>query len=174
MSAKKVILVVLATLVIFAAGVVTGGVLVKKTAPQLPKTPPVATFFPARFDQARRALNDIEMTPEQRVRVDRILRLSQEEIADYFLILAPDIQSVFTRMRENIHAELKPEQNRRFEELMKKRMLKPGLRLEPGSQDGSGPLPRNRQQQMRPFDRQEPFPPDGKPRQTMPAPPVDR
>lgn len=126
MSIRKVILVVLATLVIFAAGVITGGVLVKKTSPELPRNQQSAAYFPGRFDQVRRAINDVELKPEQRLKVDQIIRNSQEEIADYFLILAPDFQTVFTRMRDNIFAQLDAEQRRQFESLMKIRLLKPG------------------------------------------------
>ena len=126
MSIRKVILVVLATLVIFAAGVITGGVLVKKTSPEQPRNQQPAALFPGRFDQVRRAINDVELKPEQRLKVDQIIRNSQEEIADYFLILAPDFQTVFTRMRDSIHAQLDSEQRRRFEELMKIRLFKPG------------------------------------------------
>lgn len=126
MSIRKVIMVVLATLVIFAAGVITGGVLVKKTSPELPRNQQPTAYFPGRFDQVRRAINDVELKPEQRLKVDQIIRNSQEEIADYFLILAPDFQTVFTRMRDSIHAQLDSEQGRQFESLMKIRLLKPG------------------------------------------------
>ncbi len=126
MSIRKVILVVLATLVIFAAGVITGGVLVKKFSPEPARSQQPVAYFPGRFDQVRRAINDVELRAEQRVKVDRIIRESQEEIADYFLILAPDFQTVFFRMRDNIYAQLDAEQRRRFEALMKFRLLKPG------------------------------------------------
>ena len=84
MSIRKVILVVLATLIIFAAGVITGGVLVKKTSSEQPRNQQPAAYFPGRFDQVRRAINDVELKPEQRLKVDQIIRNSQEEIADYF------------------------------------------------------------------------------------------
>ena len=172
MSIRKVILVVLATLVIFAAGVITGGVLVKKTSPEQPRNQQPAALFPGRFDQVRRAINDVELKPEQRLKVDQIIRNSQEEIADYFLILAPDFQTVFTRMRDSIHAQLDPEQRRRFEELMKIRLFKPGNL--PNGNRPDFPQRNNFNPQNRPMipPRERPgyFPPDAVPRNPPVAP----
>lgn len=175
MSIRKVILVVLATLVIFAAGVMTGGVLVKKTNPEQPRNQQPAAYFPGRFDQVRRAINDVELKPDQRLKVDQIIRNSQEEIADYFLILAPDFQTVFTRMRESIHAQLDSEQRRRFEELMKIRLFKPGNLPNANRQE----YPRNNlNPQNRPMvpPRQRPdfFQPGGVPRNPPAAPVPER
>ena len=171
MSIRKVILVVLATLVIFAAGVITGGVLVKKTSPEPARNQQPAALFPGRFDQVRRAINDVELKPEQRVKVDEIIRNSREEIADYFLLLAPDFQTVFTRMRDSIHAQLDSEQRRQFEELMKIRPFKPGNLPNANRQE----FPRNNfNPQNRPMvpPRERPgfLPPDAAPRNPPGAP----
>jgi hypothetical protein len=115
-SIAKVIWVVLATMVIFAAGVITGGMVVQQRAKR-PLPPPV--YF-NRFESARRAVNQLELTPDQHTRIDRIIRESQDHIADYFQILAPDITDTFRQMRENIRAELTPEQRRAFEERMQR------------------------------------------------------
>ena len=163
MSIRKVIMVVLATLVIFAAGVITGGVLVKRTSTEPARSEQPIAYFPGRFDQVRRAINDVELRAEQRVKVDRIIRESQEEIADYFLILAPDFQTVFFRMRDNIFAQLDAEQRRRFEELMKIRLLKPGNLPNANRQDfppRNNFNPQNRSI-IPPRDRPENFKPGG-------------
>jgi hypothetical protein len=115
-STGKIILVVLATIVIFAAGVVTGGILVKQTIN--PPTSPQIAFH--RFESARRATQMLNLAPDQRARIDHIIRDSQDRIADYFQILEPDIQDVFRQMRENIRAELTPEQRKAFEERMQR------------------------------------------------------
>jgi hypothetical protein len=115
-------LVVLATVVIFAAGVVTGGLLVRKTSPR--PMPVKGQPFWGRFEGTRRAVDELEragdLTFEQRVRIDNIIRDSQELIAEYFGILEPDVQQVFRKMREDIHAQLTSEQRGRFEELAKR------------------------------------------------------
>jgi hypothetical protein len=116
-STSKVIWVVLATVVIFAAGVVTGGLVVQQRLHTLPQPSPV--YF-NRFEAARRAANQLELTPEQRVRIDRAIRQSQDQIADYFQILEPDIRDTFRQMRERIRTELTPEQRRVFEERLQR------------------------------------------------------
>jgi hypothetical protein len=126
----RISLVVLATVVIFAAGVVTGGLLVRKTNRLQPGA--IAQPFWGRFEMVRRAVDEMDrrqgLTSEQRVRIDQIIRDSQELIADYFSILEPDAQQIFRRMRENIRDQLTPEQRRQYEELMKRRWSGPGDR----------------------------------------------
>ena len=130
MNARQTILVMLATVVIFAMGVVTGGMLVKKaTVAQ----PPAQFPFFHRFEMTRRAVNVMpELGPEQRIKIQRIINEKQELIADYFQILEPDVQEVFRQMRESIRAEMTPEQNRRFEELARRRFPGPGDRRPSG------------------------------------------
>lgn len=148
-SFGKVSLVVLATVVIFAAGVVTGGLLVRRTA-----RVEVAQPFWNRFEMTRRAVDHLrDLTPEQRSRIDDIIRGNQELIADYFRILEPDVQQVFRRMREGIREELSPEQRRRFEELSRNRLPRIGERR-PNQPGQSGPegsaRPMRRNDQMGP------------------------
>jgi len=117
-STRRVSLVVLATLVIFAAGVVTGVLLV----PQTVRRPP-HQMFPARFEALRRVTDQLrDLTPEQRQRIDAIIRDGRERIADVFELLEPDIQEVFRKMREDIRSELTPAQKLRMEELMRQRL----------------------------------------------------
>jgi hypothetical protein len=126
-SFGKVILVALATVVIFATGVVTGGLLVKRTG-----RVEVAQPFWNRLENSRRAIDHLtDLTPEQRARIDQIIRDNQEMIAEYFRILEPDVQQVFRQMRDSIREELTPDQRRRFEELTKRRVLGPMERRPP-------------------------------------------
>lgn len=123
-SPRKVILVVLATVVIFAAGVVTGGLVARKS------TAPAPASFPfwGRFEAMHRAIDQLALRPDQRGRIHRIIRDNQELIGDYFKILEPDMQDVFQKMRRQINAELTPEQRQRFEEVMRQRFRRPGER----------------------------------------------
>jgi hypothetical protein len=126
-SFQKLILVVLATVVIFATGVVTGGLLVGRSS-----RVEVAQPFWNRFENSRRAVDHLtDLTPEQQARIDQIIRGNQELIADYFRILEPDVQQVFRQMRESIREELTPDQRRRFEELTQKRLVQPRDRRPP-------------------------------------------
>src|SRR5262245_46473200 len=151
----------LATVVIFATGVVTGGMLVKKTT--LAQPPAQFPFF-HRFEMTRRAVHAMpELSLEQQARIQRIIDEKQELIADYFQILEPDVQQVFRQMREGIRAELTPEQNRRFEELVRRRLLPPGERR---SQDGFRPRPG-------PFSSEEPMPRPSRRTGPGPRPEID-
>lgn len=134
MSTGKVILVVLATVVIFAAGVITGGMLVKQTVRPGPGPQPPFN----RFENARRAVNQLNLTPEQRGRIERILRDNQERIADYFQILEPDMQGAFRQMQADIRAELSPEQRKRYEEQLQ-RFRRPLRGNPPAAQRGGNP-----------------------------------
>lgn len=152
MSIGRLNLVVLATVVIFAAGVVTGSLIVKKTS-----RASIAPPFWGRFEMTRRAVDELdrqgELTAKQRARIDHIIQDSQELIGDYWSILEPDVQQVFRKMRESIREELTPDQRRRFEELARKRLIGAGERRpfqpfrdgpnQPGPvpRDGSGPRP---------------------------------
>ena len=162
MNLGRLNLVVLATVVIFAAGVVTGSLIVKKTS-----RPQITQPFWGRFEMTRRAVDELdrqsELTPKQRARIDHIIQESQELIADYWSILEPDVQQVFRKMRESIREELTAAQRQRFEEMARKRMNRPGerrpfqpFRDEPNQ---SGPFPRDGNE-PRPSRSGERLPPD--------------
>ncbi len=144
---------VLATVVIFAAGVVTGSLITRKTTRFQ-----IAQPFWGRFEMTRRAVDDMgrrgQLTPEQHVRLDEIIRDHQELIADYFNILEPDVQQVFRKMRENIREELTAEQRKQFEELSRKR-----VNNRPGDQPEKRPK-RGGEPEMLPPVEQGPRPPN--------------
>lgn len=168
MNLGRLNLVVLATVVIFGAGVVTGSLIVKRTS-----RPQITQPFWGRFEMTRRAIDELDrqgdLTPKQRARIDHIIQGNQELIADYWSILEPDVQEVFRKMRESISEELTPEQRRRFEEMARKRLNRPGERRPfPQFRDGpdqSGPFPRdgNEPRPPRPGDRPSQFPRDRPP-----------
>jgi Spy/CpxP family protein refolding chaperone len=145
---------ILAALVIFAAGVVTGGLTVglrrqtvgprwATSSPDLPrpvvvgdgiKRPPEgsrwATSSPdlprpwltqrlaaQQGDLFRRMENHLDLRPEQRQRLEAIVRESQERIRALADDLAPRTREELRRMREKIREELTPEQRRKFEKI---------------------------------------------------------
>jgi Spy/CpxP family protein refolding chaperone len=119
-STAKLSLVVLATVVIFAAGVLTGGLLVQQTRPR----PPLGGGVPflGRVEAINQAAGQLDLSSEQRRRVAEMVRNSREQIADYFTILEPDIQHVFRDLRQQILAELTPPQREAFEENFRQRV----------------------------------------------------
>lgn len=141
MKPSRVILVVLATLVIFAAGVVTGSLVTRKTA----RPPMAGQPLWGRFEMVRRAVEELDrrgqLSGEQRQRLDAILRDHQDLIADYFSILEPDVQDVFQKLRESVRQELSPEQRRQFEELSRRRLARPPNRDQRPEDFRRGPMP---------------------------------
>lgn len=116
MSVGKVILVVLATLVIFSTGLITGVVLTKQMAnapaaavkPSLPGPGAGMTQF------MRRIQSDLDLTSEQNSRIEEVLRQSQERTRGM-------VRGEFGQVRDQIRAELKPAQREKFEQLLRER-----------------------------------------------------
>jgi hypothetical protein len=128
--------VILATMVIFASGVLTGGVLVKRLAP--PAAPPPAS--PQwRFEVMRRMVTELNLTPDQRHRIERHLREAQLRTQEILEILGPDMASEMTRLRGRISDELHPDQRRRFDQLLKEGPRRLGNRQPPRGQFPDAP-----------------------------------
>ena len=136
--------IVFATVVIFAAGALTGGLLVAHVRPtrgarvdRSTNSRP-ANWQPAPGDMMRRGTNELRpmleqqrmeflvraqrelrLDPEQRARVERIIREGQERTRDFWEKTQPELRRLVHETREHIRAELTPEQRTRFEELLK-------------------------------------------------------
>jgi len=151
--------VILATMVIFGAGVITGGLLVHQTSsakrPRQARTAtstnlPALNVTPAQMQRMEflvRVNRELELTPEQRERIERILKEGQERTRQIWDAVAPDMRKELQLVRERIKVELTPEQRRRFEELMKRPLRPQGRsdaaqtpdRLRPGSDTSVAP-----------------------------------
>jgi Spy/CpxP family protein refolding chaperone len=122
--------IILATMLIFGTGVVTGALVVRHSErAQGPLRPhnisqarPVGTFSPGglRLELLRRAQRDLDLNPEQRERIDKLLKESQERTRKIMEPVAPDLRAELQRTKEEFQQVLTPEQRTRFEELMKK------------------------------------------------------
>lgn len=160
--------VILATVVIFAAGVVTGGLLVnyvdraKERRPRRVETG-LGPWYPQRRDVVRmnepamqpalerlrmnfllRATRELRLTPTQRERVERIIREGQEKTKAIWDRIAPQLRKELDEVRGKIRAELTPEQRARFEELLRQpapRRSEPPPGPERRARDGRPPLP---------------------------------
>lgn len=135
--------IVLATVVIFGAGVITGGMLVsysnhakpvrvrRPNELSVPLWPNPRGVIQGRAPELQSALaqqradfvlgvaRELDLTPEQRSRIERIVREGQERTRAIWQKAAPELRREMEEVRESIRAELTPEQRARFEKLLK-------------------------------------------------------
>jgi hypothetical protein len=109
--------VILATLIIFAAGVFTGGLVVKDTR----KAPPRKEPQVMRTEMLRRLTRELQLTPEQRTKVDAVLQESNERTKILRELLQPELQAEYRKAVDDITAELTPEQHKKLDDLLKQR-----------------------------------------------------
>ena len=128
---------ILAVLVIFGAGFVTGHVVSKMSeatkAPPAPATTRTAAHSsqpPLSLEQLRkvelmgRVQKDLDLSPEQHARIEKIIEESQERIRDLWDQVAPDIHDEYEDVQKKVCQELTPDQKKTFDDLMKKQQQK--------------------------------------------------
>lgn len=130
--------VILATLVIFCSGLVTGTLLVRKVPPvetDLP-TPSRATAgtnaTPPWRQQQREQQKDflkridsqLNLTPEQREKVAKIMKASEDRTKLIRDKIAPELKEELKKVREEIRLELTPEQKKKFDASIKSKPKK--------------------------------------------------
>jgi len=133
--------VIVATMVIFGAGVITGGLLVKQTILVHPpkqahsnasnRTVPTAPGV-TRVEFLRRAERELNLTPEQREQADKLIAASQDRTKKIMEPVAPKIREELKQTKDQFRALLTPEQQTRFDEMLKK---------PPHSRDSRGRMP---------------------------------
>jgi Spy/CpxP family protein refolding chaperone len=130
--------VILATIVIFGAGVITGGLLVDHVQHQAPvhhasgpgSKPPVGTNEASEIPGPMRAqilnkqfvqqLNDeLQLSEEQRKQIQKIISQGQQNTHDLWKLVGPQFQLIWRDTRVQIRQVLTPEQRKKFEMLMK-------------------------------------------------------
>ena len=121
--------VILATMVIFGTGVVTGGLLVRQADHGRDRRPQRAGAMvhsaqaaPAgvmRIEFLRRMEQELVLTPEQRDPIDKVLKDGQERMKKLMDTVEPRRREEFKRTMEEFRAVLTPEQHKRFDELVK-------------------------------------------------------
>jgi hypothetical protein len=139
-------------MVIFGAGVVTGGLLVNRLAPhpavsetelrnpvhatnrvQLRNIQPLSSTG-LKLELLRRVERELDLRPEQREQVDRILGQSQERTRHVMEPLMPRLREELQRTKSEFRSVLDSDQQARFDEMLKQqRMRRPGA--------PRGPLP---------------------------------
>lgn len=119
--------VILATIVIFGAGVITGAFVVQFA--------PGANGFRhqrfgsrsfeagspggMRFEFLRRMQRDLNLTAEQREHIDKILKQSQERTRKLMEPVAPQLHQEIQRAKAEFREALTPEQQTTFDQLLK-------------------------------------------------------
>jgi hypothetical protein len=121
--------VILATMVIFGTGVVTGGLLVRQADHGRDRRPQRAGAMahpaqaaPAgvmRIEFLRHMERELELTPAQRDPIDKILKDGQERMKKLMDTVEPRRREEFKRTMEEFRAVLTAEQHKRFDELVK-------------------------------------------------------
>jgi Spy/CpxP family protein refolding chaperone len=139
--------VILATLVIFGAGVITGALLVNSAnnaatttaTPQGPIVPihvvppgnavtstnaPTEGSNPPNWNRMKKDFlsrygKQLDLTAEQYQKIETILGDSQKRTKDISDKIAPDLRDEVHKTRVLIQAELNPEQKKKFEELLR-------------------------------------------------------
>ena len=127
MNAWKIIL---ATILIFGSGVVTGGLLVRQTSqtesPRQGRLQAVTTLHPTtpggyRLEFLRRAERELKLSAEQRERVDLIFSQSQERTKRLMEPVTPHLREELDRAKREFCEILTPPQRLRFDEILKQR-----------------------------------------------------
>lgn len=133
--------VILATLVIFCSGIAVGALLVKKKSRPTPVAHALQrghTNAPSAWNLLQKELvrkmdRELDLSSEQRERIEKILKESQERTKQIREKIAPEMREEVKTVREQIRSELKPEQKQKFEEAVK---IKPPRKQDDGRKDG--------------------------------------
>ena len=157
--------IILATLVIYTAGLFTG-VLVLSTASKRPTaaailSPKAIPVFPGsdvyREKFMERMKKDLQLTPEQTKRLETVFDESRERMKTLWEIVSPEVQGELKAVHEKIRHELTSDQREKFEVLIK-------TRARPKTPSPAGEKP--------PRDHRQAPPRNAPPRSGEPAPSV--
>jgi len=124
----KVWTVFLLAVVIFVAGAVTGGMAVRARMLQKVSTaqfPPIPLRPQLRMEFLHRMDRELQLTTNQYLRIEGIIRSSHERMQKLLEPIAPEAQEETRNVKREIAAELTSQQHQRFEELLKARRTDP-------------------------------------------------
>jgi Spy/CpxP family protein refolding chaperone len=121
----KIWKVILATVVIFAAGLLTGAFITRSELPAQPQKPQVEAPIepPNPIIVQERFLNrmkdELKLTSEQTNRLEKIFAESRARMKILTDLIEPEWRGELKDVRDKIRAELQPEQQKKFEEMLK-------------------------------------------------------
>jgi Spy/CpxP family protein refolding chaperone len=127
---------ILATLVIFTAGLFTGAVGGRLLTP-----PPKPAFRPTpdnpflpwmvREQFVQFLADKIELTPEQKEKILKIVHESQQRTQILTTLIEPEMREELRTTRESIREALTPAQQEKYDEILKKRLKRGDLPRNP-------------------------------------------
>ena len=132
--------VILATMVIFACGVITGAIVSRTVAK--PESPPALVAAPStpvapaastnaanlprapilqlqRADVLKRLDSKLDLSQDQHDQIARIMKTSQERTQVLWTQIAPQMKDELKKVREEIRGVLTPDQRKQFAELFR-------------------------------------------------------
>jgi hypothetical protein len=130
----KIWKVILATIVIFAAGAFVGGTIVKvRTARSATVTPPKSPHPSALLQELfqARLKKELQLSADQTNRIDKIFAESNARIKILWGLVGPEMEKERQEVRESIRGILTPEQRETFEKLLKESQHRPDGRRNP-------------------------------------------
>jgi hypothetical protein len=123
---------IVAALLIFVAGAVSGGLAGHLYRAKSQKPPralflrgPAAPWLAQRLELLRRLEHKLNLTPAQCQRINRALHESQERIRELWQPVAPQAEEEMRQLHRRIEAELTPGQREQFKRLLKRRPPRP-------------------------------------------------
>jgi len=162
--------VILATLVIYTAGLFTGAIAVRLTTdwgkpPRSPRSPQGQLSPPnvMREEFVRRMAEEVRLSPQQKERILKAVRESQERVKELYGLIGPEVSEEMQYVREAIRAELTPDQEHRYDEFMRKLQRRK-------TDTGRGDRTRPSGGQTQPGGRPSPRGPATSPERTAPVP----
>jgi Spy/CpxP family protein refolding chaperone len=114
--------VILATMVIFGTGVLTGALVVDysvKVSNSRPQRVGFASPGGMRLEFLRRTQRELDLTQEQRDQIDKVLKQSQERTRKIMEPVGPQLHQELQRAKAEFRGVLTPAQQDRFDELLK-------------------------------------------------------
>ena len=106
-------------MVIFTAGMLTGGVMIHQFAKR-PSPPPPFQPMVLRKEFLGRMDRELALTRQQRERIEKIMTESQERTRLLWELVGPEMRDEMRLVREEIREQLRPEQLAKFEEIMQR------------------------------------------------------
>lgn len=137
--------VILATLVIFATGALSGYFVARKTVVSPAPAPVVksvlaSTNAPAGWNKSREEMRaamqkELGATDEQMAKVDEILSRSRKRSHEVWQTMKTSMEAEIERVKEEIRGVLNEEQAAKYEEIMKRRFKGAGHKKEAKSKE---------------------------------------
>lgn len=113
--------IILAVAVIFIAGAASGALASRALAPRRePKqqiAPPLPVSSERRLDYLTRLDREVQLTPEQRQKVEAILAESQKRMKELWQQIEPQTRQEYQRTRKDISELLTPEQREKMKRM---------------------------------------------------------